>query len=110
MTGARINEITQLRREDLLVEAGVPCIRITPDAGSVKTDNFRIVGSGAMTYKICNQGTNECSNEVTINYASARSVGISSLRPGSNNAAVAASAPVAGIRTRNGVVKNNRLH
>jgi serine protease len=73
------------------------------------TDNFRIVGSGAMTYKICNQGTNECSNEVTINYASARSIGISSLRPGSN-AAVAASAPVAGIRTRNGVVKNNRLH
>ncbi|PIO97055.1 tyrosine-type recombinase/integrase [Pleomorphomonas carboxyditropha] len=43
LTGARINEITQLRREDLLVEAGIPCIRITPDAGSVKTNQFRIV-------------------------------------------------------------------
>jgi serine protease len=36
------------------------------------TDNFRIVGSGTMTYKICNQGTSECSNDVTINYASTR--------------------------------------
>lgn len=34
------------------------------------TDNFRIVGSGTMTYKICNQGTSECSNEVSIDYAS----------------------------------------
>ena len=34
------------------------------------TDNFRIVGSGTMTYKICNQGTNECSNEVSVDYAS----------------------------------------
>jgi serine protease len=37
------------------------------------TDNFRIVGSGTMTYKICNQGTSECSNEVSVNYASTRS-------------------------------------
>lgn len=36
------------------------------------TDNFRIVGSGTMTYKICNQGTSECSNDVTVNYVSAR--------------------------------------
>jgi serine protease len=36
------------------------------------TDNFRIVGSGTMTYKICNQGTTECSNDVTVNYASAK--------------------------------------
>ena len=34
------------------------------------TDNFRIVGSGTMTYKICNQGTAECSNEVSVDYAS----------------------------------------
>lgn len=34
------------------------------------TDNFRIVGSGTMTYKICNQGTAECSNDVTVSYAS----------------------------------------
>lgn len=34
------------------------------------TDNFRIVGSGTMTYKICNQGTSECSNEVSIDYTS----------------------------------------
>ena len=36
------------------------------------TDNFRIVGSGTMTYKICNQGTNECSNDVSITYTSAK--------------------------------------
>jgi serine protease len=35
------------------------------------TDNFRIVGSGTMTYKICNQGTAECSSDVTVNYTSA---------------------------------------
>ena len=34
------------------------------------TDNFRIVGTGTMTYKICNQGTSECSNEVSVDYAS----------------------------------------
>ena len=34
------------------------------------TDNFRIVGSGTMTYKICNFGTQECSNEVTAEYNS----------------------------------------
>ncbi len=36
------------------------------------TDNFRIVGSGTMTYNICNQGTTECSNDVTVNYTSAK--------------------------------------
>lgn len=34
------------------------------------TDNFRIIGTGTMTYKICNQGTAECSNEVSVDYAS----------------------------------------
>jgi integrase len=42
-TGARVGEITQLRREDFLSEHGVLCIRITPEAGSVKTGNFRLV-------------------------------------------------------------------
>lgn len=36
------------------------------------TDNFRIIGTGAMTYKICNQGTAECSADVTVNYASTK--------------------------------------
>jgi serine protease len=36
------------------------------------TDTFRIVGSGTMTYKICNQGTSECSDEVSVDYASAK--------------------------------------
>ena len=36
------------------------------------TDNFRIVGTGTMTYKICNQGTTECSNDVTVSYTSAK--------------------------------------
>jgi integrase len=42
-TGARITEIMQLRREDLIHEADIPCLRITPDAGSVKSGNFRVV-------------------------------------------------------------------
>jgi integrase len=42
-TGARITEIMQLRREDLIDVADIPCLNITPDAGSVKTGNFRIV-------------------------------------------------------------------
>ena len=36
------------------------------------TDLFRIVGSGTRTYRICNFGTQECSDDVTIEYASRR--------------------------------------
>lgn len=47
ITGARVTEIMQMRTEDLLVERidgrNVPCLRITPEAGSVKTNKFRIV-------------------------------------------------------------------
>ncbi|WP_165456268.1 DUF6538 domain-containing protein [Paracoccus sediminis] len=42
-TGARVTEITQLRRSDVLTVDGIPCIRITPEAGSVKTGSHRIV-------------------------------------------------------------------
>ncbi|WP_352461274.1 DUF6538 domain-containing protein [Mesorhizobium sp. M0113] len=42
-TGARGGEIAQLRKEDFTVEGGVHCIRITPEAGSVKTGEYRIV-------------------------------------------------------------------
>lgn len=42
-TGARIAEATQLRTEDLIEEDGVQCLRITPDAGSVKTGRYRVV-------------------------------------------------------------------
>jgi len=34
------------------------------------TDTFRIVGSGTKTYMICNKGTEECSDEVAIEYQS----------------------------------------
>jgi serine protease len=34
------------------------------------TDRFRIVGNGTMTYKVCNLGTQECSNEVSVEYSS----------------------------------------
>lgn len=37
-TGARIGEIAQLRGEDFLVRNGVAAIRITAEAGTVKTD------------------------------------------------------------------------
>ena len=42
-TGARVGEIAQLRKEDLITEFGVPCIRITPESGTVKTGKYRIV-------------------------------------------------------------------
>jgi integrase len=46
-TGARIAEVMQLRTEDLLEEEvhgeTVYCLRITPDAGSVKAGNYRVV-------------------------------------------------------------------
>lgn len=42
-SGARVSEITQMRREDLIEQHGIVSLRITPDAGSVKTGNYRIV-------------------------------------------------------------------
>ncbi|MTJ05628.1 MAG: integrase [Sediminimonas qiaohouensis] len=42
-TGARITEITQLRKEDVRQEDDWWIIRITPDAGSVKAGNYRDV-------------------------------------------------------------------
>lgn len=42
-TGARVNELGQLRAEDIRAYEGVWCIRITPEAGTVKTDIARIV-------------------------------------------------------------------
>lgn len=42
-TGARITEVMQLRTSDLIEEHGVLCLRITPEAGSVKTGAYRMV-------------------------------------------------------------------
>lgn len=43
-TGARVGEITQLRAEDVFRHSsGVQCIRITPEAGSQKGNQARIV-------------------------------------------------------------------
>jgi integrase len=42
-TGARVAEITQLRKEDVRQESNRWVLRITPDAGSVKTGQFRDV-------------------------------------------------------------------
>jgi integrase len=42
-TGARVGEIAQLRMVDFMEEGGIKFIRITPEAGSVKTDEFRDV-------------------------------------------------------------------
>lgn len=42
-SGARITEMTQLRREDVARVEDVDCIRITPEAGSVKNGEFRLV-------------------------------------------------------------------
>ncbi|MFY8207874.1 MAG: hypothetical protein ACOVOE_00845 [Caulobacter sp.] len=42
-SGARVNEITQLRKEDIFSVDGVPVMRITPEAGSTKTNEARVV-------------------------------------------------------------------
>ena len=42
-TGARVTEMTQLRKEDVRQEGDRWVIRITPDAGSVKTGQYRDV-------------------------------------------------------------------
>lgn len=42
-TGARVNELTQLRAEDVLQVEGHWSLRITPEAGSTKTNEYRLV-------------------------------------------------------------------
>jgi integrase len=42
-TGARVGEITQLRKEDVREEEGVWAIHITPEAGTVKNREGRVV-------------------------------------------------------------------
>ncbi len=42
-TGARVSEITQLRKEDIRQENGQWIARITPDAGTVKAGDYRDV-------------------------------------------------------------------
>ncbi len=42
-TGARVAEIGQLRKEDFLVLGNIQFLRISPDAGSVKTRQYRDV-------------------------------------------------------------------
>ena len=42
-TGARPSEITQLRKEDVIERDGVHALRITPDAGTTKNNQVRVV-------------------------------------------------------------------
>jgi Site-specific recombinase XerD len=42
-TGARVNEFSQMRREDLQQIDGIWVVRITPEAGTVKTKEARLV-------------------------------------------------------------------
>jgi integrase len=42
-SGARVNEITQLRKEDIFEEEGIIVMRLTPDAGTIKDGEFRLV-------------------------------------------------------------------
>ena len=42
-TGARVNEITQMRSRDVMIVDGLHCVRITPEAGTVKDAKERIV-------------------------------------------------------------------
>lgn len=42
-TGARLGEIVQLRRQDVFIADGMHIMRITPEAGTVKTGKYRDV-------------------------------------------------------------------
>jgi integrase len=42
-SGARVNEITQLRKQDIETLEGVPIMRLTPDAGTLKSKTARMV-------------------------------------------------------------------
>jgi integrase len=42
-SGARISEMLQLRKEDVFEDEGRAVIRITPEAGTVKSGNFRTI-------------------------------------------------------------------
>lgn len=42
-TGARVAEVTQLRKQDVVTKNGIVCVFFTPDAGSVKSKKFRYV-------------------------------------------------------------------
>ncbi|WP_170760416.1 DUF6538 domain-containing protein [Ruegeria lacuscaerulensis] len=42
-TGTRVTEITQLRKEDIRKEGGTWVARLTPDAGTIKTGEYRDV-------------------------------------------------------------------
>ena len=42
-TGARVGEITQLRKEDVIDRDGAHAIRMTPEAGTIKTAETRVV-------------------------------------------------------------------
>ena len=42
-SGARVNEFSQLRGQDVIEVEGVWCVRITPEAGTVKAKEARIV-------------------------------------------------------------------
>jgi integrase len=42
-TGARISEMCQLRKEDVLTKDGIEYIRLTPEAGSIKSNDYRDV-------------------------------------------------------------------
>jgi len=42
-SGARVGEITQMRGSDIIKRDGTHALRITPDAGTVKTGNARVV-------------------------------------------------------------------
>ena len=42
-TGARVNEFSQLRKKDVQQVDGIWTVRITPEAGTVKTNEARVV-------------------------------------------------------------------
>lgn len=42
-TGARVNELSQLRGNDVLNQNGIWCLRISPEAGTVKNNSVRLI-------------------------------------------------------------------
>ncbi len=42
-TGARVNELSQLRGNDVINQNGIWCLRISPEAGTVKNNSVRLI-------------------------------------------------------------------
>jgi integrase len=79
-TGARVSEMTQLRKEDVRQEGAIHVMRITPDAGTVKSGGYRdvpmhdqLVGLGFLDFVMASSGGSLFSRSLSSDIRSQRS-------------------------------------